>query len=55
MKNIKLQIEVAAEDLKDIKKFYDASNRKTVKAVVEHVLSRYLNVEYFDPKLIVGD
>lgn len=55
MKNIKLQIEVSAEDLKDIKRFYGATDIKTVEAVVNHILYRYLNVEYFDPKLVVED
>jgi hypothetical protein len=55
MKNIKLQIEIAIEDLKDIKGFHGANDIKTVEAVVNHILDRYLNVEYFDPKLIVED
>lgn len=53
MKNIKIQAKVSAEDLRDIKRFYGVDDIKTVEAVVSHILDRYLNVEYFDPKLII--
>lgn len=55
MKNMKLQFEITIEDLKAIEGFYGKSDKKTVKMVIKHILNRYLNVEYFDPKLIIED
>jgi len=55
MKNIKLQVEVCVNDLNNIETFYGASDKKTIEAVIENILERYLNVEHFDPELVVED
>jgi|GEM_PF-6686027 len=53
MKKTRLQIELSMEDLNCIKSFYGASDTKTVESVVKNILERYLNVEYFDPELVI--
>lgn len=47
----KLQVKINEEDLREIEKIYGRSDERAVGTVVFDILNRYLNVEYFDPKL----
>lgn len=51
----KISVEIQDEDLRAIGSFYGKSDEQTVDVVVFDTLNRYLNVEYFDPKLEIDD
>ncbi len=53
MKKIKLII--SKETIKEIESIYKKRDYETVKTVVIDILERYLNIEYFDPKLSIED
>lgn len=51
----KIPIEISNEDLKAIESFYGKSDKQTIDVAVFDILSRYLNVEHFDPELNIEE
>lgn len=51
MLTLKVQIDKGTR--KDIKSFCGTDDYNTVATVLSHILFRYFNIEYFDPKLTI--
>ena len=50
-----IKIHIDEEIRKDIKSTYGKDDYATVEGVVENIVARYLDVEYFDPELSIDN
>ncbi len=51
MRRINVSVSVSETEIREIESMYQKSEYSVICAVVNDILCRYLNIEYFDPEL----